>query len=165
LAAPPLSPSPPMCLQPHHLTLAPHLLLSKVPFLVAWIYVAWCKSPIGFGGGKKGGRKGRDFKGIFCDYLLFDCAAISLNRCYICELVEVLSRNLVGGRTTVVLVISGNFSWVISGDQWENHVELCHTFPTSTYALDSELYFSRYRCLNPGMLLSKKTDLQVGEQQ
>jgi hypothetical protein len=26
----------------------------------------------------------------------------------------------------------------------------------STYALDSELYFGRYRCLNPGMLLSKK---------
>jgi hypothetical protein len=57
------------------------------------------------------------------------------------------------------------FFVVISGDQWKNHVELCHTFPTSTYALDSELYFSRYRCLNPGMLLSKKTDLQVGEQQ
>jgi hypothetical protein len=64
----------------------------------------------------------------------------------------------VGGRTAVVLVISGNFSWVISGDQWENHVELCHTFPTSTYALDSELYFRRYRGLNPGMWLSKKTD-------
>jgi hypothetical protein len=67
-----------------------------------------------------------------------------------------LSRNLVGGRTAVVLVISGNFSWVISVYQLENHVEFCHTFPTSTYALDSELYFSRYRCLNPGMLLSKK---------
>ena len=67
-----------------------------------------------------------------------------------------LSRNFVGGRTTVVLGISGNFSWVISGDQWVNHVELCHTFPTGTYALDSELYFKRYRCLNPGMLLSKK---------
>jgi hypothetical protein len=51
-----------------------------------------------------------------------------------------------------------NFSWVISGDQWDNFVELFHTFPTSTYALDSELYFKRYRCLNPGMLLSKKTD-------
>jgi hypothetical protein len=51
----------------------------------------------------------------------------------------VLSRNLVGERTAVVLGISGNFSWAISGDQWENHVELCHTFPTSTYALDSEL--------------------------
>jgi hypothetical protein len=63
-----------------------------------------------------------------------------------------------GERTAVVLVISGNFSWVISGDQWENHIELCHTFPTSTYALDSELYFRRYRGLNPGMWLSKKTD-------
>ena len=84
---------------------------------------------------------------------------------YLCDLVEVLSRNLVGGRTAVVLGISENFSWAISGVQWENHVELCHTFPTSTYALDSELYFRRYRCLNPGMLLSKKTDLQVGKQQ
>jgi hypothetical protein len=89
---------------------------------------------------------------------LFICAAIPLNRCYVCELVEVLSRNLVGGRTSVVLVISGNFSWAICGNKWENHVELCHTFPMSTYALDLELYFRSYRCLNPGMLLSKKTD-------
>jgi hypothetical protein len=67
----------------------------------------------------------------------------------------VLSRNFVGGRTTVVLEVSGNFSCVIGGNQWDNHVELFHTFSTSTYALDSELYFRRYRCLNPGMLLSK----------
>jgi hypothetical protein len=60
-------------------------------------------------------------------------------------------------------VISGNFSWVISGDQWENHVELCHTFPTSTYALDSELYIRRHRGLNPGMWLSKK-QISEGEQ-
>jgi hypothetical protein len=51
--------------------------------------------------------------------------------------------------------------WEISGDQWENHVELCHTFPTGTYVLDSELYFKRYRCLNSGMLLSKK-QISVG---
>jgi hypothetical protein len=71
--------------------------------------------------GREEGRKERGrIQGDFCDYLLFICAAIPLNRCYICELVEVLSRNLVG-RTTVVLVISGNFSWVISRDQW-NHV-------------------------------------------
>ena len=85
---------------------------------------------------------------------------------YLCESVEVLSRNFVSGWTAVVLRISENFSWAISGDQWENHVELCHTFPTSTYALDSELYFRRYCCLNPGMLLSKKNRfMQVGEQQ
>jgi hypothetical protein len=65
----------------------------------------------------------------------------------------VLSKNFVGGRTTVVLVISRNFRGLISGNQWENHVEIFHTFPTSTYVLDSELYFRRYRCLNPGMLL------------
>ena len=44
-----------------------------------------------------------------------------------------------GGRTAVVLAVSGNFRGVISGNQWDNHVELCHTFPTSTYALDLEL--------------------------
>jgi hypothetical protein len=68
-----------------------------------------------------------------------------------------------GGRTAVVLAVSGDFSWEISGNQYENHVELCHTFPTSTYALDSELYFKRYRCLNPGMSLPKrkKTDCRI----
>jgi hypothetical protein len=86
------------------------------------------------------GRKERGrIKGDFCVYLLFICAAIQLNRCCVCELVEVLSRNLVGGRAEVVLAVSGNFSWVISDKQYENHVELCHTFPTSTYALNSEL--------------------------
>jgi hypothetical protein len=44
----------------------------------------------------------------------------------------------------------------ISDNQYENHVELCHTFPTSTYALDSELYFKRYHCLNLGMSLPKR---------
>jgi hypothetical protein len=76
---------------------------------------------------------------IFCVYLLFICAAIQLNRCCVCELVEVLSRNLVGGRTAVVLAVSGNFSWVISDKQYENYLEICHTFLTSTYALNSEL--------------------------
>jgi hypothetical protein len=76
------------------------------------------------------------------------------------RIVEVLSRNFVGGQTAVVRAVSGNFSWVISGNQWDNHVELCHTFPTSTYVLDSELYFRRYRCLNLGRLLSK-TDCRV----
>jgi hypothetical protein len=72
---------------------------------------------------------------------------------YLCESVEVLSRIFVGGRTAVVLVRI--FLLVISGNQWENHVDLFHTFPTSTYALESELYFRRYRCLNPARLLSK----------
>jgi hypothetical protein len=44
---------------------------------------------------------------------------------------------------------------VIGENQWENHVELCHTFSTSTNVLYSELYFRRYRCSNPGMLMSK----------
>jgi hypothetical protein len=58
---------------------------------------------------------------------------------YLCESVEVLSKNFVGGWTAVVLGISGNFRRLISGKQWDNHVEICHTFPMSTYALDSEL--------------------------
>jgi hypothetical protein len=61
----------------------------------------------------------------------------------------------VGGRTAAVLLVSGVFSWVISGNQWKNHLELCLIFPTSTYALDSELYFRRYHCLNPARLLPK----------
>ena len=68
-----------------------------------------------------------------------------------------------GGQTAVVLGISGNFSWVISVNQYDNNVGLCLIFPMSTYALDLELYFKRYRCLNPGMSLSKreKTDYRV----
>ena len=61
-----------------------------------------------------------------------------------------------GGRTAVVLAVSGHFSWVISVNQYENNVGLCLIFPMSTYALDLELYFKRYRCLNPGMSLSKR---------
>jgi hypothetical protein len=43
------------------------------------------------------------------------------------------------GRTALVLADSGDFSWEISDNQYDNHLELCHTFSTSTYALDSEL--------------------------
>jgi hypothetical protein len=107
-----------------------------------------------------GGRKKERGKGVIQgDFLINSCLfMLQFNQLdvYVCELVEVLSRNFVGGRTTVVLAVSGKFSWLISGNQWENHVELCHTFPMSTYVLDSELYFRRYRCLNPGMLMSKK---------
>jgi hypothetical protein len=91
-------------------------------------------------------------------FVFVSCLIVQSNRLYgyLCESVEVLARTFVGGRTTVALGISGNCSWEISGDQWENHVELYHTILTGTYALDSELYFKRYRCLNPSMLLSKK---------
>jgi hypothetical protein len=44
-----------------------------------------------------------------------------------------------GRRTTVLWAVSGVFAVVISCNHYDNHVELCHTFPTSTYALDSEL--------------------------
>jgi hypothetical protein len=74
---------------------------------------------------------------------------------HLCYSVEVLSRIFVGGQTTVVLVVSGNFSGVISDNRCENHVEFCHIFPRSTCAFDSEVYFRRYRILNSARLLSK----------
>jgi hypothetical protein len=74
---------------------------------------------------------------------------------YLCESVEVLSRNFVGGRTAVVLSVFWDFSWVVSGNHCDNQVELCHTFSKSTYALNSEVYFRSYRCLKPVRLLSK----------
>jgi hypothetical protein len=51
---------------------------------------------------------------------------------------------------------------VISDNQWDNHVDLCLTFPMSTYALDLELYFKRYCCLNLGMLLPKNNNRLQG---
>jgi hypothetical protein len=62
-------------------------------------------------------------------------------------------------------VISGNFRGLISDNQYDSRVGLCLIFPMSTYALYLELYFKSYRCLNPGMFLSKKQIFQVGEQQ
>jgi hypothetical protein len=44
---------------------------------------------------------------------------------------------------------------VISGNYYENHVELCHIVSRSTYAFDSVVYFRRYRILNSARLLSK----------
>jgi hypothetical protein len=91
------------------------------------------------GGRRKKRRRKGGTEGDFSDHFVVFVLQSNWLHVYLCDLVEVLSRNLVGGRTTVVLVISGNFSWAISRDQWENHVDFCHTFPTSTYALDLEL--------------------------
>jgi hypothetical protein len=100
-------------------------------------------------GRREGGTQG-DLEVIYVFVLQFIWLYV-----YLCKSVEVLSRIFVGGRTIVVLLVSGDFSGVISGKHCENYVELCHIFPTSTYALDSEVYFRRYRCLNPARLLSK----------
>jgi hypothetical protein len=128
IAVPPLNPS------------RPHLFLSKVepPRLVSVVWVRVFHGSLEGGRTKKRRRKGGT-QGDFRDHFVVFVLQSNWLHVYLCDLVEVLSRNLVGGRTAVVLGISGNFSWAISGDQWENHVELCHTFPTSTYALDSEL--------------------------
>jgi hypothetical protein len=53
------------------------------------------------------------------DFVINSCLfVLQFNRLdvYICELVEVLSRNFVGERTAVVLAVSGNFLWAISGN-------------------------------------------------
>ena len=60
-----------------------------------------------------------------------------------------------------MLAVSGDFSGVISVNQYENHVGLFLIFPTSTYALKSELYFKSYRCLNPRMSLLKSEKKQI----
>jgi hypothetical protein len=73
-AAPPILPTfgrPPshlllfQTLAATHQTLAPLSPPPKVLFVASQIYVAWCKSSIVFGGGKKGGRKGGEPKVIF----------------------------------------------------------------------------------------------------
>jgi hypothetical protein len=105
------------------------------------------------------GRRREERGGFKVTFVFVSCLIVlQSNRLYVylCESVEVLSRNFAGRRTAVVVAVSGDFSWEISGNQYENHVDICHTFPTGTYALDSKLYFKRYRCLNPGVLLSKK---------
>jgi hypothetical protein len=53
--------------------------------------------------------------------------------------VAVQKNRFSGGRTAAVLAVSGDFSGVISVNKYENHVGLYVIFPTSTYALDSEL--------------------------
>ena len=60
-----------------------------------------------------------------------------------------------------MLAVSGDVSGVISVNQYENHVGLFLIFPTSTYALKSELYFKSYRCLNPRMSLLKSEKKQI----
>ena len=60
-----------------------------------------------------------------------------------------------------MLAVSGDVSGVISVNQYENHVGLFLIFPTSTYALKSELYFKSYRCLNPRMSLPKSEKKQI----
>jgi hypothetical protein len=90
--------------------------------LPAWFSDVWVRTfHWSWKGGrkKKGRRKGRtqgDFVIIFFVFVLQS----NWLHVYQCESVEVLSRIFVGGRTTVVLLVSGDFLWVISGNQYEN---------------------------------------------
>jgi hypothetical protein len=156
----PFSPNPPLCSRPPfspplppppshllffqtleatHQTLAPPISSSQGAFrcrsdLHRVVQIFDC-----FRWREEGRKEMGRTQGDFCVYLLFICAAIQLFRCCVCDWVEGLSRILGGGRTAAVLVVSGHFSWRINGNQFGNHVELWHTFPTSIYALNLEL--------------------------
>jgi hypothetical protein len=91
------------------------------------------------GGRRKKGRRKGGTQGDFKIILFSICAAIQLITCLPMRIGICVVQFFVGGGTTLVLADSGDFSWEISDNQYDNHVELCHTFPTSTYALDSEL--------------------------
>ena len=90
------------------------------------------------GGRRKKRRRKGGTQGDFRDHFVVFVLQSNWLHVYLCDLVEVLSRNLVGGRTAVVLAVSGHFSWEINGNQFGDHVELCLTFPTSIYALNLE---------------------------
>jgi hypothetical protein len=98
----------------------------------------WLRSQLEFVGRKKKGGREEPKVNSCLNFVVFVLQSIGL--CvYLCESVEVLYRNFVSGWTAVVLGILENFHGLISGNQCDNHVELYHTFPTITYALDSEL--------------------------
>jgi hypothetical protein len=121
--APPLPLLPQELQPPPHKTLAaPHPPLSKVlPSRLVLRRVA-ASSQLEFGERKKEGGREEHKVNLWLSFVVYVLQSNWL--CvYLCESVEVLSRNFVGGRTTVVLVISGNFRGLISGNQWENHVE------------------------------------------
>jgi hypothetical protein len=126
-------------LQPHHQALAaPHLLLPRCHSLP--LGSSSCGANLQSFWWREEGRKERGrIQGYVCVHLLFICAAIQLIRWCVCDWVEGLSRILGGGWTTIVLAVSGHFSWEINGNQFGDHVELCITFPMNIYALNLEL--------------------------
>jgi hypothetical protein len=73
---------------------------------------------------------------IFCCI----CAAIKLSICLPMRIGRGAVQKFCGRANSSSSSDFWDFSWVISDNQYENHVEPCHTFPMSTYALDSELY-------------------------
>jgi hypothetical protein len=98
IAAPPLNPSRP-----------PHLFLSKVepPRLVSVVWVRVFHGSLE--GGRRKKRRKRGTQGDFRDHFVVFVLQSNWLYVYLCNLVEVLSRNLVGGRTAVVLVFLGIF--------------------------------------------------------
>jgi hypothetical protein len=145
----------PKNLQPpsHNPSRRPHLLLSKVQPSPLGSPSSWCKPSIGVWWEEEGRRKGRTQGDLVVIFFIY--AAIQLVIRSSMRFGRGAVQNFVGGRKTVVLLLPGDFAWVISGNHCKNHVEVCYIFPKSTYALDSEVYFMRYRILNSPRLLSK----------
>jgi hypothetical protein len=137
----------------HNPSHCPHLLLSKVQPSPLGSPSSWCKPSIGVWWEEEGRRKERTQGDLVVIFFIY--AAIQLVIRSSMWFGRGAVKNFVGGRTTVVLLVSGDFAWVISGNHCKNHVELCYIFPKSTYALDSEVYFMRYCILNSPRLLSK----------
>jgi hypothetical protein len=120
-------PSPPLSLGRHPppiffllkpLQPSPPKTLATPPFLFppprcsppAWFSVVWLRSQLEFGGRKKEGGREEPKVNLCLTFVVFVLQSIGL--CiYLCESVEVLSRNFVSGWTTVVLGI-WEFSWV-----------------------------------------------------
>jgi hypothetical protein len=103
--------------QPSPTTLAatpPHLLFSKCRPSSFGSSSCCASFKWRIGGKNEGGKGGTqgDLEVIYVFALKFNWLYV-----YLCESVEVMSRIFVGGRTAAVLVVSGDFSWVISGNQ------------------------------------------------
>jgi hypothetical protein len=102
----PLQPSPPKTLAapPPHFSSPPPPRCSPP----SWFSVVWLQSQLEFGGRKKEG--GREESKVNLCLIFFVFVLQSIGLCvYLCESVELLSRNFVSGWTAVVLGISGNF--------------------------------------------------------
>jgi hypothetical protein len=157
----PFSPNPPLCSHPPiPPTFGRHAPLSSPPFPNSCSHTPNPSPPISSSQGalrcrsdlrsvvqifdcfrwREEGRKERGrTQGDFCVYLLFIYAAIQLIRCGVCDWVEGAVQNFRWRTNSSNSSSFWVFSWGFNGNQFGNHVELWHTFPTSIYALNSEL--------------------------
>jgi hypothetical protein len=105
----PLQPSPYKTLAPPHFSPSSKVQPSRV--------VLRRVAAISIGVWREEGGREEPKVNLWLTFVVFVLQSIGL--CvYLCESVEVLSRNFVSGWTAVVLGISGNFRGLISGNQW-----------------------------------------------